>query len=401
MSYALGIFVMIFVIVGTLSLLNLTQKDVADAISVFNTSTGTDDIQAQRPEIPQAHNEAITRLITAINQALKTDHTNCLLNYQQLPELGEGGTSFVFTENTPRKGETSLQILGGAGGKQLVETRTIRSLDLCVIENDDGLLVPRDVSQVQITYQNGNIIIANPQDNLVAEEFNDGGWLYKDSRGKVCFFPSSGYGFDEDVLSDKQDTNYLGYQIGRVTQKTQVAGTTPLFEWCSTPDGSDFFHYNSIELRGEYQGLQTPSKHVISQHCQGDIGVDCPALAESCTPDFQQLAGSSCTILASEKDTFSFDGCLAFTATTGTILPAFQPEGIGNSFQEDMALAFPGNDDEVVKLFSETEWFGFQNEALLCTNQQWIACNYYAAGKSINGYTCTQTQNTYMWQKSN
>src|SRR3989344_5976372 len=75
------------------------QNITSGVIDSVNATVGADELSGGTPTIPNNHREAILRLNETINDMLADDKDECFANYNELPDLGEKGTSLIMVYN--------------------------------------------------------------------------------------------------------------------------------------------------------------------------------------------------------------------------------------------------------------------------------------------------------------
>lgn len=180
--------------------------------------------------------EAVKKLKETIEKMLKSKENNCFAYYGGLPELKEKGTSLTFNYQA-EKDVTQLVVMGGAGGKQIVEMYDFPKMMPCVIAGSneltqnffEGFIESNDcsaslqeafvqnkkcslpyhnfVKELKISYEtetqggvikgmrctNGKAIRISGSQEVVNDQcgnLNDGGFLFTPDKRHICFFPT-------------------------------------------------------------------------------------------------------------------------------------------------------------------------------------------------------------------
>ena len=244
--YLIPLIVLILVVMWQFGPEGLFEGMKEAVTGVVNITIGAEELTGEKPTIPEEHRKAIRKLVDTIKGMVDSERTNCFANYGKLPDLGEEGTSISFQ----LKGDKTVMVIGGgAGGKQEVSYEEIEGFKPCVIAgpentnekaNDkvvaenfydnflrkdfdcagcdmwvcpEGCDVPYWTMSKQIIIKEKETIV---YDGTVGD-FEDGGWLYKNNNGYICFFPtvdgdifgncdgSNADGLDDDCLGEDPD----------------------------------------------------------------------------------------------------------------------------------------------------------------------------------------------------
>ena len=401
-------------------------KDTVKKIT--NTSIGSEKIIAGKPTTPAGEEESIKRLVDTIKTMAASSDKNCFLNYGGLPNLQ--GSSLTLR----LKGDSmSVVIGGGAGGKQEVAYEEISGIRPCVIAGTaseaekrihpeisgtipstfynnflkegalcpgcdgwncpEGCAVPYWLKVSGITLSGNQIYYQDFTGRDNNQKLEDGGWIYKNNDGYVCFFPAA-YFNSASGLNNK----YLsGSEAGSIAYGIRHG----IITLCSQ---DRWEKYQSIELFDRQTALPYEK---VSQLCTGLIG------SKDCQPDVtktmggsylpQQEATQGCWVVATQKQLFNNQYASAEAVEGQIILPSSPHtpyEGSGN-IQLVSGTIF-GNED-AKKSLREKTWKSFSDKALLCLNHHWYVCRPGKVGEvltvSNKKYNCTLENNVFTWRK--
>jgi hypothetical protein len=203
---------------------------------IVNEAIGAKKTKAGNVEIPTNHVEAIKHLNDTIKKMKESSKEECIAYYKfgsgsdggknGLPELGEKGTSIIFSRES--KG-MRITVNGGADGIQEYSTELIEGVEPCVISGGD---VPkgfhdkffknfqsvgywRPVSNIVIKYDVGKKLgLSAFNENRISYggdfiDFEDGGYIFK-RKNLICFFPTNDQISCDGSSSDGLGDNCLG-----------------------------------------------------------------------------------------------------------------------------------------------------------------------------------------------
>ncbi|MBS3123610.1 hypothetical protein J4437_03155 [Candidatus Woesearchaeota archaeon] len=194
---------------------------------------GEDELQANKPTIPEEQFQAIEKLKQIIlsmkTDAQKNTQSNCFGNYLDLNYLnsqgppldyGTGGglpaLGSTIIELKEENGDTYLKIKGiGPGGNWEYSNEKLERVTPCVIAGADNVAENfyrsfintekagsisnyyLDVDQITIFQDGTNKITFTKESQSITNEIKDGGWLFTPDGNRICFFPTADYWWAE------------------------------------------------------------------------------------------------------------------------------------------------------------------------------------------------------------
>ncbi len=218
-------------------------KKVTEKLKGFlpDVSLGAKPLEAEKPQLPPYHKEAVERLVNSIQMMVGSGRQHCFDSYGGLPDLEEKGTTIVLAPESIK-----VFILGGkqeALDLSQELTGKLKGFIPCVIATEQV------VNSFERTYLNflpwsekeqliqaqppfahavSNIVIDFDGENKIdfgtgKKDLEDGGYLYvhgaADGYSFVCFFPTveaiqeKNDGLNDDYLGEDKSPNSLTKQL--------------------------------------------------------------------------------------------------------------------------------------------------------------------------------------------
>lgn len=207
--YVIALVAMVLLAMWFISLFGGTKALWGGAKSIVpNITIGAEEVKGEEVMLPKEHEDAVRKLVDTIEQMIGSGKSNCFGNYKLkdygtgsgLPDLEEEGTVIKLEKDRIEisRGERMAIDLT----KELREK--MKRFKPCVIAGSrvaknfyNQFLIERmqDFTLLETPYSQevSNIVLLEKETIFydgVEGDFEDGGWLYKDGGGLVCFFPT-------------------------------------------------------------------------------------------------------------------------------------------------------------------------------------------------------------------
>lgn len=439
----IAIVVMIIMIVGpgkVFDKIKGTAKEVTGYVDI-----GAKQELGAKPEIPLNHKLALDALINTIKKMRESGTENCFANYNKkgMINLGEKGTSFVFTYNS-KTDSTEVDVLGGKEGVQELTDyhQEIKGMRPCVIagQYNDKDIVPTnffnkildhksvDANNHYFTFVNSLTIkyeshVAGSGDVIRSSEigltnygdnFYDGGFLFTSDSKNICFFPTfsgtschgnSWLGLSNNCLGDESSSD-----------KTSIAHglSGGWLNYCVENSGGlahlgQDFKYTWVEFATDGEVEPSPNSDSLQNKCI--LGTTCHTLDSNCDTYANSLVGSpvaeGCQIIASDIDRSTND-CAVGGAKIGSIIRSSSDSVVFMSSKDIIQSTIKGEADGKNILNKDFKWKSV--DPLLCGNDRfWYPCDSRFVGNimevkpeepSVHSYRqCTfdEDKKTYSW----
>lgn len=275
-AVAVLVLLIIFNYVGEGSSYEKAKKVFKGVVEGFEktVSLGAKEISAEVPTVPKEHAAAIKQLAKTIKQMKDSPNQNCFANYRLsetnyetggLPDFGKQGTVIDIS-----KGSMVVRTLGGKQANKELTNSLIDSMvgvQPCVVAGNSDVVKNfydsflntnswdvkkqnikpnhyKSVETLSIANDDSGILglienrISYKNENMIFNDFHDGGFLYKPDGQHICFFPTvSGLvyyspvahticdGDDKDGLDDDcllNNNPFLGTSIPRLIQEGKL-----------------------------------------------------------------------------------------------------------------------------------------------------------------------------------
>ena len=200
-------------------------KDMVDKlVGVSGISIGANQLSGEKPQLPPEHQQAADNLKKAFNGF--EGKKDCFFHYGPFNDLK--GVSINITVSGDKN---YLNIYGGAGGTQLIESNEVK-LKPCVIAGESGGKIVAEEFLKKFVNGNNSITknyyspatkIQFAKNNAVSYQLHgsaldssnleDNGWLFVANENRVCFFPTN---LVRDATSSGLDNDFF-VEINRIS----------------------------------------------------------------------------------------------------------------------------------------------------------------------------------------
>jgi len=419
--YIIPLVVLVLIIIwqfGPNGLMEGVKTAVKGVIS--KVSFGAKTTLASKLILPTEHETAIRNLVSIMGKMRDSSSTNCYMNYKVkgyghsgMPDLGgTTGTIITLSEN-----KIDLSYNGQVPDSLTKELNPqMKGIKLCVISGKEVsdnfytnfLNTETASSQNCVSYGKcyspyytsvKKIILSGTEsisyDSYSNLELEDGGWLYKNDLGEICFFPTQDMFNGDEGLNDDFVFGGGNSQGESIPYKIN-SGELKL---CSST--GDWKKYQSIELAVEDDNSVVGQ--VITQVCTGLIGKDCLTKYNKPFKELPSEAKSGCWVVATSSSSPTYYGYFWGEAEEGQILYSNKLESPGNLEMVSDSLKL-GQNEKIKTVFSDRAWYAFNGHSLVCLNHYWYDCTSNEAGKILNlnnkKYTCTLDNKYPVWKET-